>query len=714
MGKSAIMSVRITGNADDAIKALGKVTSKAAAFGSAVGGIAAKGVSRLWDTVSQFTGQAADMSDSLQKFQSTMSFAGFDTSAIDQASKATRDYADKTVYDLTTVQNTTAQLAANGIKDYVGLTKAAGNLNAVAGGNAQTFGSVAMVLTQTAGAGKLTTENWNQLADAIPGASGKLQDALKENGAYTGDFRDAMAKGEITADEFNKAITDLGFTDAAQEAATSTKTMEGAMGNLEAAITGGLADAFDVIKPTVTDAMSGMADAISDGTGKAVAWLKDATAWAGDFIKSLQDTGALGRFAEAAGRLGDGIKKVADSIGGVLSKFTDPFRKLADTAMDAARPLTQAGDAGKAAGDAIDRLTGITDSLTKTLGGMSDWFDQHAEPIQTALAAIAGGFAAFRTASLISTAVTALQGFSLATTTASIAQAALNLVMSLNPIMLVVTAFGALTAGIVWWVTQTETGRKTWDAMCTGIRTAAQAVVDWLQGVPGKVEGFFNGIGDWFATRFNQVRDSITGAFGKAADWVRGVPDRITGAFNGIGDWFATRFNQVKDGITSGFDTAAEWVKGIPDRIKDVFRDAGEWLKDAGRRIIQGLSDGIKGKWDDVKDWFGGVGDWIVQHKGPPSKDATLLTRNGRLIMQGLAKGLDQGLATSVTRSIGRITQTIAGTPLGIATPTTGTQPGMGRAGQVSITINGALAGSEDQLAAWIRRALDDYQRRRS
>ena len=117
-----------------------------------------------------------DMSDSTDKFKQTMGFAGLDTTAIDKATKATRAYADSTVYDLSTVQNTTAQLAANGIRDYVDLTEAAGNLNAVAGGNADTFNSVAMVLTQTAGAGKLTTENWNQLADAIPGASGKLQE----------------------------------------------------------------------------------------------------------------------------------------------------------------------------------------------------------------------------------------------------------------------------------------------------------------------------------------------------------------------------------------------------------------------------------------------------------------------------------------------------------------------------------------------------------
>ena len=51
MGKSAIMSVRITGNSDDAVKALSKVTAKASAFGTFMGGAALKGVSALWDTL---------------------------------------------------------------------------------------------------------------------------------------------------------------------------------------------------------------------------------------------------------------------------------------------------------------------------------------------------------------------------------------------------------------------------------------------------------------------------------------------------------------------------------------------------------------------------------------------------------------------------------------------------------------------------------------
>lgn len=241
--------------------------------------------------IQNLAGEAINSSDSLKKFESTMSFAGYDDSQIAKARDAMKDYADKTVYDLDTISNTTAQLAANGIDDYTGLTEAAGNLNAVAGGNADTFQSVAMVLTQTAGAGKLTTENWNQMADSIPGASGKIQEALKANGAYTGDFRDAMAKGQITADEFNKAIMDLGFTDAAKQAATSTDTFEGAMGNMQAAVTDGLMQIYDAIgSENVTNFINGIGDAVSKvipPIKKAVQWFKDNLPTIGPLITGI-------------------------------------------------------------------------------------------------------------------------------------------------------------------------------------------------------------------------------------------------------------------------------------------------------------------------------------------------------------------------------------------------------------------------------------------
>lgn len=226
-------------------------------------------------------GEAIDAADALNKFETTMGFAGFDESQIQKAREAVKDYADKTVYELDTISNTTAQLAANGIEDFTGLTQAAGNLNAVAGGNADTFSSVAMVLTQTAGAGKLTTENWNQLANAIPGASGVIQKALKDAGAYTGDFREAMAKGEITADEFNKAIMELGSDPVAVEAAQSVSTFEGAVGNMKASVVSGFLEIYDTIGQ---ENITGFINSITEFINQIIPPLKNAVQW---FISNL-------------------------------------------------------------------------------------------------------------------------------------------------------------------------------------------------------------------------------------------------------------------------------------------------------------------------------------------------------------------------------------------------------------------------------------------
>lgn len=232
----------VTGQVDDLGDRFNTAGQQAADFGdvlagSFLGNVLADALSELGSALAGFTGDAISAADSLAKFESTMDFAGFDSKTIQETEAAMQDYAARTVYDLETVSNTVAQLGANGVDNFEALTEAAGNLNAVAGGNADTFQSVAQVLTQTAGAGKLTTENWNQLTDAIPGASGVLQQAMLDAGAYTGNFREAMEDGEISAEEFNAAIMELGNSDAAKQAATSVSTVEGAVGNLEATIT---------------------------------------------------------------------------------------------------------------------------------------------------------------------------------------------------------------------------------------------------------------------------------------------------------------------------------------------------------------------------------------------------------------------------------------------------------------------------------------------
>ena len=280
-------------------KSTGKLTSGMAALSGAVGGIAANIGGRLIDAIGSLSGEMVEAADGTQKFASTLEFAGVDTSTIDALTASTQAYADQTVYDLNDIRNVTAQLASNGVDNYAQLAEAAGNLNAVAGGNADTFQSVGQVMTQTAGSGKLMTENWNQLTDAIPGASGALQDAMREAGAFEGNFREAMENGEISSDEFFAAVQKLGMQDVAIEAATSTSTIEGAMGNLQASVVGVGSQVISAITPLLTQGMTAISNFVSG--------IPAALAPIGAAIQTALSGGGTGGIAQAIFSLMTGI-----------------------------------------------------------------------------------------------------------------------------------------------------------------------------------------------------------------------------------------------------------------------------------------------------------------------------------------------------------------------------------------------------------------------
>lgn len=227
-----------------------------AGLGAAASLIAAIGLGSL-------VKEAGEASDATIKFGSTLKFAGLANSDIQRLTASTKTYADTTVYSIADIQNITAQLAANGVPNYDRLAEAAGNLNSIAGGTADTYKAVGMVLTQTAGRGKLVTENWNQLSNAIPGAAGKVKEALEQAGAFTGNFNKAMELGEITAEEFNVALLKLGTEPVAVEAAKSTKTFEGALGGLKAAAISLISGALDKMRPALMPIINGLAQGVA-------------------------------------------------------------------------------------------------------------------------------------------------------------------------------------------------------------------------------------------------------------------------------------------------------------------------------------------------------------------------------------------------------------------------------------------------------------------
>lgn len=582
---------KVSSSSDDASRGIASMGKASGSVKGALGALTkVAGPALAAIGFSQLVGEAAAATDATKKFKSTLDFAGLGTPEIEALSKSTRKYADDTVYSLSDIQNITAQLAANSVKDYDKLAEAAGNLNAVAGGNAETFSSVGMVLTQTAGAGKLTTENWNQLADAIPGASGKLQEAMLKNGAYTGNFREAMEKGEITAEEFNQAILDLGFDEAAVKAAKSTATFEGAFGNLRAAAVGGISDVMAKLQPTITGVVNGLVPIVE---------------------------GAFSTIVTGAGFVVDNIGLIAPAV-----------------------------------------------------------------------AAVTAAFAAFKAANFASTLMAQFGSLSNVMSIVKTSASGLFATLAANPIALVVAAIAALCAGLVVAFNTNEQFRATVLAAWDGIKAAAaevwpaiqQAVTSaceamgnvvnavWpvIQGVittamnvvkavigtvlaaiKGDWDGAWNGIKAVGQTVWEAIKSIVAAGINAAKGVISSVLDSIKSTWDSCWNGIKSLFSQIWDGIKgaakTGVDNVYKTVTGIKDKITGFFSDAGKWLVSAGKSIMNGLKRGIESAFENVKNFVGGIGDWIVSHKGPPSYDAVMLTKNGELIMRGLLDGLTTG-----------------------------------------------------------------------
>lgn len=614
--------------------------------GMAVAGIAALGVGMF----SGLIGEAARASDATQKFVSTMSFAGLDTGAITRAKEEAKGYADQTVYDLPTIQNMIAQLASNGVSDYTGLTKAAGNLNAVAGGNAETFKSVAMVMTQTAGAGKLTTENWNQLSDAIPGAAGPLMKAMKDAGAYTGNFRDAMAAGEITSEEFNAALQKLGTDPVAVEAAKSTKTFEGAIGNLQATINSGLMGALDALKPAITGTINFLATGLGasfDWIGNAFTGLKDLFV-NGDFTGALakafhveEDSGLVDFLFDTRDAVRDfigGFKASGSEVGGTIASMSGPFGAFGasiGSLIQQAIGLWQnfsplsivfqslapflpvlvqllgslASTLAGALGGAIAGIMPALNVLSQTLvGALGTILPTIIPAVVTMVGMLGQTFAQLMP--IVVPLISTIAGFA-ATLVSQLAPILTNLFTSVMPI--VVSAFGSLLSA-VGPVVSTIAGVlipiiaslmpvvvTVFSVVADVVKNAMRIVQGVIQVVTGIISGNWSsvwaGIQNIIGGVWNTIGSIVSGAIRVVFSVISGVLGSIAavwgGVWNGIVGFLGGAWNSIVSGVSGGIGQVLGFFGGLIGRITGAMGNAGAALFGIGKNIIQGLVNGI-------------------------------------------------------------------------------------------------------------------------
>ncbi len=659
----------------------------------AVAGLASQAVSGVVNSFMGLKDEAVEASDSMDKFVQTMQFAGIDNSKIEESKTVMKDYADQTVYELGDVMNTTAQLAANGVKDFDGLTQAIGNVNAVSGGNADTFKSVAMAMTQTVGAGKLTTENFNQIADAIPGASGKIQQALKQMGAYTdGDFREAMANGEISAEELNEAFMQLGMTDVAKKAAGSTATIEGAVGNLQASAVNMINEIINAFgKGNITSLISDIGKGIDDLTTKikpAMESIKNVAQPVFDMLKKGADIATLA-FGTLFGTLdGDQAKQGFD----ILTKIFPPemvtfaqdtiekIKNAVKTLFDVFKGNADMEDVLAKLGFSPETISKIKDVFgnIKTYfdGAMSNikngievaWqiakgiFDTLSPYIMPIIEKIGGAFSKIGKSMTTfwnengKQIIEAIKNFF--TFIQPVVKIVMDLVMGfIDNIIGLVEGIMNVIQGAIKIFTGLFTGdfSKMWEGVKQLFWGSIQAVWNWIQilffkrileGVKGLWTGFSGSIkGLWESTK-TFFTEGISKTWDKLVNWVMNLLGKVGNLKTTFGNFIQNMWNSVKNFFSNGVGDTWNKVVGW---VKNIFNKAIE--------LKNNVSDAIGNLWNGIKDNFRSgidtVFNWI--------KD--LPSRLGKAISDGahFVKDAFKGMFNAALKAVGGPVNAIIG-----------------------------------------------------
>lgn len=271
---------------------------------------------------------------------------------------------------------------------------------------------------------------------------------------------------------------------------------------------------------------------------------------------------------------------------------------------------------------------------------------------------------------------------------ASAAQKAFNIIAKANTFGLIVTAIVAVVGALVLFFTKTKTGRKLWakftkwlnNSWKTIKKTAKRiwpSIGKFITDIPKNIKKGWHSIIKWFSNLWNSVKKFTKTHWKTILEIVLGPVGVIIAHWKQISRFFSNMWKAlvkitkqvwkaIKGFVEKPIIAAKNTVKRVINAIKNIFGSLGHIdLFKAGVAIINGFLNGLKRSFENVKNFVGGIGNWIKDHKGPLSYDETLLIPAGHSIMHGLNNGLIRGF-DNVKSTIGNITNTIANSDFGV------------------------------------------------
>ena len=318
-------------------------------------------------------------------------------------------------------------------------------------------------------------------------------------------------------------------------------------------------------------------------------------------------------------------------------------------------------------GIAFESITGFIRDASESLSKFTSWLKDSPlalDALKSAVVGITGAWAGYKAVLTVIKGIETIRNATLAITnglmlaqfvrtgaltTAEAANAAatmgasgafgiFNAVLSANPIGLIVTAVAALTAGLVWFFTQTETGQQIWSSFVDWIKEAWQGIADFFVGIWSGISEGASILWDGVVTTWNAYIESLKAMWNAVATffsdlWVS-IQEAASVAWTAITTAVMTIVQPFIDGFMNVWNNISDGLTQIWEGIKMIFQGAWEFIKSIflGAILIiidlvtgnfdqlgadlsliwEGIQNGISMIWEGIKTYFSGVVDAIV------------------------------------------------------------------------------------------------------
>nr|UVY53756.1 MAG: hypothetical protein [Bacteriophage sp.] len=306
-----------------------------------------------------------------------------------------------------------------------------------------------------------------------------------------------------------------------------------------------------------------------------------------DFLKKL---GINEKTASSIVNIGDNIRTMFENIGAAISNVAGIVGEFISDLFGLAKSKDSVGGVASA----FEAITKVLADASGKVKDFTKWMRENKTAMDIVKSALAGALAGFLAFKAITTIQSIITGFKSALLAVKGAVLAFNAAIAANPLGALVVAITAVVGALVWFFTQTETGRQIWSAF-----------VDF-------VVGLWNGLVEFFSGLWTTISEGAINLWNGAVEVWNSVIEGIKIAWNGIVEFFVALWEGISSTATAAWTTITETVMAIVQPFIDVFMSIWNGMKDGLGQIFEGIKTIFSGAWELIKSIVMGAVLFII------------------------------------------------------------------------------------------------------